>query len=137
MRVLLIGGTGFIGPSVVARLCELGHEVTVYHRGETRMALPAAAQELPGDRSQLGERARELRRRAEVVVDMRPMSEEDARTVVSAFRGNARRLIAVSSQDVYLAYGRMKGTEPGPIEVVPLTEDSALRSVLFPYRDEP
>ena len=42
----------------------------------------------------------------------------------------------LSSGDVYRAYGRMLGTEPGPIEPTPLAEDAPLRSVLFPYRDK-
>ena len=35
MRILVIGGTGFIGPAVVARLNSLGHEVALFHRGQT------------------------------------------------------------------------------------------------------
>jgi nucleoside-diphosphate-sugar epimerase len=39
MRVLVIGGTGFIGRHVTRRLIQAGHEVTVFHRGETRCDL--------------------------------------------------------------------------------------------------
>lgn len=35
MRILIIGGTHFIGPYVVARLHRLGHEITAYHRERT------------------------------------------------------------------------------------------------------
>ena len=35
MRVLIIGGTRFIGPEVVRQLHALGHQVTVFHRGQT------------------------------------------------------------------------------------------------------
>ena len=35
---------------------------------------------------------------------------------------------------VYRAYGRVLGKEPGPPEVVPLSEDAPLREKLFPYR---
>jgi nucleoside-diphosphate-sugar epimerase len=38
--------------------------------------------------------------------------------------------------DVYRAYGRMHGSEPGPIEPMPLTEEAPLRERLFPYRGE-
>jgi len=40
MRILVLGGTGFIGPWVVRRLHEWGHEVTVCHRGKTEADLP-------------------------------------------------------------------------------------------------
>ena len=41
MRVLIIGGTHFIGPAVVRSLHEMGHEVTVFHRGQTTADLPS------------------------------------------------------------------------------------------------
>ena len=34
MRILIIGGTIFIGKHVVRRLDERGHDVTLFHRGE-------------------------------------------------------------------------------------------------------
>jgi len=44
LRVLVIGGTGFIGSRVVARLSALGHDVAVVHRGETRASVPHGAE---------------------------------------------------------------------------------------------
>src|SRR5262249_23326497 len=58
----------------------------------------------------------------------------DARGLVEAFRGLAARAVVVSSGDVYRAYGRFLGTEPGPADPVPLAEDAPLREALFPYR---
>ena len=63
------------------------------------------------------------------------MTENDARTVVDAVRGIAERIVAVSSMDVYRAYGRLQGTEPGPPLKPPFDEESALREKLYPYRD--
>ena len=34
MNILVIGGTRFIGAHVVARLAEVGHTVTGFHRGK-------------------------------------------------------------------------------------------------------
>jgi nucleoside-diphosphate-sugar epimerase len=44
-------------------------------------------------------------------------------------------MVAISSGDVYRAYGRLLGSEPGPPEPVPLDENAALRESFFPYRD--
>ena len=137
MRILVIGGTNFMGPLVVRSLSEHGHEITVFHRGQTRTDLPRGVREILGDRRPLAESAAELRRFApEVVLDMIPAIEQDAREVMSAFRGVASRVIAISSQDVYRAFGRVNGKESGPIDAVPITEDSPLRENLYPYRNE-
>jgi nucleoside-diphosphate-sugar epimerase len=48
----------------------------------------------------------------------------------------AKRVVAISSGDVYRAYGRLLRTEPGPLEPVPLSEDAPLRERLYPYRGE-
>lgn len=49
MRILLIGGNGFIGRFVVAALKQQGHALAVFHRGTT--AAPAGVDEIRGDRS--------------------------------------------------------------------------------------
>jgi nucleoside-diphosphate-sugar epimerase len=64
------------------------------------------------------------------------MTEADATSALAALRGATPRAVCVSSVDVYRAYGRLHGSEPGPIEPMPLTEDSPLREKLYPYRGE-
>jgi len=137
MRVLVIGGTRFIGPFVVAGLCELGCEVALLHRGQTHADLPDTVQHILGDRHRLSEQAQALRRFApQVVLDMIPAVEQDAHDVMHAFKGLAERVVAISSQDVYAAYGRLIGIEAGPADPLPLLEDAPLRTKLYPYRGE-
>ena len=50
MRILLIGGTRFLGRHVVARALEIGHEVTLFHRGRTHPELFPACERVIGDR---------------------------------------------------------------------------------------
>lgn len=134
MRVLVIGGTGFIGPEAVRRLVQGGHEVTVFHRGRTSAVLPPGVREVHGDRNALAEQAAALRALApEVVLDVVLSSERQARALMDVFRGVAARVVALSSQDVYRACGVLHGLEPGPPEPVPLTEDSPLRTRLNTY----
>jgi nucleoside-diphosphate-sugar epimerase len=137
MRILVIGGTNFIGPLVVRTMNEEEHKVTVFHRGQTRTDLPHGVQELLGDRRPLARSAVELQRIApEVVLDMIPATEQDAQEVMSMFNGVARRVVAISSQDVYRAFGRVNNKEAGPVESMPIIEESALRENLYPYRNE-
>ena len=135
-RVLVIGGTVFVGPSVVRELAANGHEVVVFHRGEHEVALPASVRHVHGDRARISDHRDAFRAFApDTVVDMRSMTESDAHAVVDAVRGIADRIVAVSSMDVYRAYGRLQGTEPGPPLQPPFHEDSPLREKLYPYRD--
>ncbi|HKI17456.1 MAG TPA: NAD-dependent epimerase/dehydratase family protein, partial [Isosphaeraceae bacterium] len=137
MRVLVIGGTSFIGPPLVRRLVEQGHRVAVFHRGRSQAELPPSVDHILGDRHDLGGHADELRRLApDVVVDMIAFTEQDALGLVATYRGLARRLVVISSADVYRAYGRFLGSEPGLIEPTPLSEDAPLRLSLFPYRHQ-
>ena len=52
---------------------------------------------------------------------------------MDVFRGVAKRVVALSSIDVYRACGVLHRLEEGPLEPVPLTEDSALRTKLQTY----
>ncbi len=130
MRILVLGGTRFVGPHVVRRLAEHGHDVTIFHRGDTETGLPSTVQHVHGDFATFSDHIKELRQLSPaVVLDMAPFREEDAERV-KAFRGSARRVVIISSQDVYRAFGRLWRTEPGPPDPVPLTEDSPLRERL-------
>lgn len=136
MRVLVIGGTGFTGPHVVDRLLHLGHEIALFHRGQTEANLAGRAGHILGDRERLEDFEGPFRRFApQVVLDMIPSTEGDARKVMGLFTGLAQRVVAISSQDVYRAYGRVIGVESGPVDPLPLTERSALRGKLYPYRE--
>ena len=53
MNIFVIGGTRFVGPHVVRRLVDAGHNVTVFHRGETEADLPPAVCHIYGDRRDL------------------------------------------------------------------------------------
>ena len=133
MHVLVIGGTGFIGPHIVGELIHRGHQVSVLHRG--RGVVPPGARELLGDRRRLTESARMLRGLApDVVVDVVLSSGRQARDLMDVFRGHAGRVVALSSMDVYRACGITHRLEEGPLEPLPLREEtSALRAKLQTY----
>ena len=133
MRVLILGGTGLTGPFAVRRLSELGHAVTIFHRGEHEVDLPDSVRHLHGS---LTDPAPELRRLdPAVVVHMRAMTQADAAVFLDLFR-RAPRAVVISSCDVYQAYGKLLRRESGPPGPLPLTEDSPLRESRFPYHDD-
>jgi nucleoside-diphosphate-sugar epimerase len=135
MRILLIGGNGFIGRFAVAALKQQGHVLAVFHRGT--MAVPNGVDEIRGDRNQLNASAQELKHFApDVVIDLVISSAPQAEELMNIFRGATRRVVMLSSIDVYRGVGILHGTESGPLQDVPLTEESELRRCLHPYPPE-
>lgn len=135
MKVLAIGATGFIGRHVVPLLVEQGIEVVVLHRGETDADFPDGVRRIRGNRNCLEDAKAELDRFApDVVLDAILYSEQQAREMVQAFRGNAGRVVALSSADVYRNYDGFRGKSTAQPDPVPLAEDAPLRDTRYPYR---
>jgi nucleoside-diphosphate-sugar epimerase len=135
MRILLIGATGFIGRHAAYELMRLGHEVTVFHRGLT--SAPDGVNEIIGDRNDLRSHAGKFRLfRPDAVVDFVLSNGRQAKQVMETFRGLTARIVALSSGDVYRACGILHGFEAGPLQPVPLTEESELRTSLDVYGPE-
>jgi nucleoside-diphosphate-sugar epimerase len=137
MRILVIGGTGFIGSFLVPRLLRAEHEVHVVMRPESSARLPEGAHPLRVDRARLGESARDLRGlRPDVVTDLILSSGRQAAELMDVFRGHAGRVVAISSMDVYRATEVLHRLVEGPLEPMPLTESSALRTTRQTYGPE-
>lgn len=137
MRVLIIGGTGFVGPLVVTRLHAAGHQVAVYHRGHHEYDFPPGVEHFHSEDAEypvLKFIPALATWSPDVVVHMVAFGEADAAEFVRAFRHVAQRSVVISSGDVYRAYGVFRNLEAGPLEPLPLTEDSPLRTVLYPER---
>ncbi len=135
MRILVVGGTRFIGPKVIDWLNQGGHDLASFSRGKSPVSAPQGVRRFIGDRREPGALSGAIRAfRPDVVVDMMLVFEEDARMLVNACRGIAERVVAVSSIDVYRNYGGLIGKAEGPADPTPLTEDSPLRGRLYPYQ---
>ncbi|MGG1660474.1 NAD-dependent epimerase/dehydratase family protein [Brevibacillus sp. NRS-1366] len=137
MKILLLGGTRFIGPHAVRRLAEGGHEIAIFNRGLTpgAVSLPKGIVSITGDRVKLGEYREAFCSFApDVVIDLFPYTEADAHLLMETFQNIAGRVVAISSVDVYRAFGRLNGIETGPIEEGPLTEESPLCEKRYPFR---
>ena len=135
MRILLIGGNGFIGRALVSTLQQQGHALALFHRGTT--AAPANVDEIQGDRNQLHASTPQFQKFApDAVIDLILSSGSQAEELMNVFRGLTSRIVMLSSIDVYRAINISQGTEEGPLEPVPLTEDSPLRQKLHPYPPE-
>src|ERR1700721_3078117 len=99
MKVLVIGGTGFIGPHLVRELSRMGHRVSVFHRGSTQVDLPAES--IIGERRDLAA----LHPKADVVIDLILSSGAQAESLMEAFRGFGGRGERATRTDGYGAGG--------------------------------
>jgi nucleoside-diphosphate-sugar epimerase len=135
MRVLVIGGTGFIGRHVTRRLIQAGHEVTVFHRGQTNAGLPAVVNYISGERRELQSFSSEFKRiTPDIVLDMICYNEQEATDLVASIGPACERVVVASSMDVYRSYGRLLRLEQGAPDPGPLNEDSPLRESEYPHR---
>ena len=138
MRILLIGGNGFIGSPLVRELREMGHQLAIFHR-RPEAAAPATADlvRIQGDRNRLADSREQIRQFSpDVIVDLILSSGEQARQLMILSRELTQRVVAISSMDVYRAWGVMHEVEPGGLQPLPLTEDSQLRTVRRLYPPE-
>jgi nucleoside-diphosphate-sugar epimerase len=99
MRILVMGGTRFVGRPVVAHLVEAGHDVTLFTRG--RQPVPDGVAHLQGDRSVAADLAALAGQPFDVIVDSSGRTLEDTRSVLLHTGAPRHRLVYVSSAGVY------------------------------------
>ncbi len=132
MRIVVLGGTRFIGRAIVEELAGAGHDVLVVHRGNLEPDDMPRVPHLHCERTALAAHRQELAAfQPEAAIDCRALTRADAETALAALPAGIR-LAVISSVDVYRAFGAvLDGRETDP---VPLDEDSPVRSERYPYR---
>lgn len=135
MRVIVVGGTRFIGRAIVGDLAAAGHQLLIVHRGETEPGDLPTAEHLHVERAELASRRAELEAfRPDAVVDCRALSRADARALLDAVP-EGLRLVVISSMDVYRAFGAVLRNQE--TDGVPLDENSPVRGYRYPYPERP
>jgi nucleoside-diphosphate-sugar epimerase len=126
LRIALLGGFGLLDSMLVRRLSEHGHEVTVKDRQGLEADLDSGKGSFASASSH-GRRTRHARVQDDVAIDLAPYRSRRGDSILKLSE-LGRRLVLISSCDVYRAFSRLWMTEPGPLEPLPLTEESPLRS---------
>jgi nucleoside-diphosphate-sugar epimerase len=101
MKILVMGGTRFVGVALTKLLVAQGHEVVIFNRGNK--PAPAGVEVILGDRTdalQLKEKLAD--RHFDVVFDNNGRELEDTKPLVDIFRGRLRHFVYMSSAGVYL-----------------------------------
>ena len=132
MKVLMIGGTGLVGPHVIQQLYDFVPDVevnTITRSGKSLFSETA----FKGDRHNEGDIERILQEvDPDFLIDMIPFNVEDATKISKLLNrvNPALPLIAVSSIDIYAAYAKLFGTENIDYQSCPISEDMSLRTTL-------
>jgi len=100
MEILVLGGTSFVGRAIVERALELGHEVTLYSRGQTGAELFPSVPRLLGDRT-TGDYASLQQGRFDAVVDVSGYVPRHVQQAHEALAGRAGRYLFISTGSVY------------------------------------
>lgn len=105
LRILILGGTGFIGPWEVRAALSRGHEVTLFNRGKSRPGMFPELERLKGDRDpEVGEGLSALEGRSfDVVIDNSGYYPRHVRASAELLAPNVGQYIYISSIS---AYGR-------------------------------
>src|SRR5207245_1165430 len=99
MRILIIGGTVFVGRHITEAAIAAGHEVTVFHRGRSGADLFPGVTHLTGDRD--ADMSALADGRWDATIDVCAYFPRQVRTLAAALGGRGGRYLYISSTSAY------------------------------------
>jgi len=103
MKILILGGTRFLGYFITHRLLKDGHTVTLFNRGKTPDHFDDRVNHIHGERNDHASFVKRFRgKRFDVVLDMIAYQKADSQSAVEAFSRNIGHFIHISTGAVYL-----------------------------------
>ncbi len=116
MRILIMGGTRFIGVYLTKVLLEQGHEVVLFNRGNKPAPIAGVAQ-IYGDRKDAAQLKDKLASESfDVVFDNNGRELSDTKPLVEIFQDRVQHFIYVSSAGVYLKSHQMPHKEEDAVD---------------------
>ena len=137
MRVLIIGGTGFISKHVTKLFAQNGHQVSIFHRNsKNSFTTGLDVVEIIGERDDITSFKKEFQSfEPDLVIDTIAYTAQDIWGLQLALKGVTNHLLLLSSGDVYKAYDTFH-RNLADIDNSLLTEQSPLRTRLYPYKPQ-
>jgi 2'-hydroxyisoflavone reductase len=113
LKILILGGTGFLGPHIVEAAVARGHTMTLFNRGKTNPGLFPALEKLRGDRkTDLGSLAG---REWDAVVDTSGYFPADVARSAELLAPRVRQYLFVSTISVYAKLDQAGMDESAPL----------------------
>ena len=123
MRILYIGGTGEISFDCVHESVRLGHDVTVFNRGNHNAGLPAECRIITGDVNDDAAYARLATHGFDVVCQFRLFTPEALERDIALFREHCGQYVFISSASAYRK----------PVRTLPITEATPVGNRFWAY----
>lgn len=116
MRILVMGGTRFIGVYLTRLLVEQDHEVVLFNRGN-KPAPIEGVQQIQGDRTDADQLKEKLAGESfDAVFDNNGRELSDTQPLAEIFRDSVKHFVYVSSAGVYLKSDQMPHQESDPVD---------------------
>jgi len=116
LRILILGGTGFIGPQEVEYALSRGHTVTLFNRGRTNPELFPDVEQLRGDRN--GDLKALEGRSWDAVIDNPATLPRWVRDSAQLLKDSCERYLFVSTISVYAGYAQVGMDETAPVATI-------------------
>lgn len=113
MRILILGGTVFVGRHLTEAALERGHDVTLFNRGKTNQDLFPDVEKLSGDRTNDLESLKG--REWDVVIDTSGYIPGVVSKTASLLKDNVKRYIFISTISVYQDFKEKYVKEDHPV----------------------
>jgi len=113
LRILILGGTSFIGPPQVRYARERGHTVTLFNRGRTNPGLFPDVEKLRGDRN--GDLESLKGRTWDVVIDNSASNPKWVELSAQLLKDSVQHYMYVSSISAYASMDRVPMTIDAPV----------------------
>jgi 2'-hydroxyisoflavone reductase len=123
VELLFIGGTRFVGRHMVETVQQRGHQVTLFHRGQTNPGLFAGVDRILGDRATDLDRLQN--RTWDVVIDTCGYFPDEVHKSTQALKHRVKNYVFISTISVYADFSK-----PG------LTEEAALEGFSEAHADD-
>jgi nucleoside-diphosphate-sugar epimerase len=123
MHVLYIGGSGEISYDCIHESLRLGHQVTVFNRGNSNAGLPEGCRFLKGDVEDDVAYTRLASHDFDVICQFRLFTAEAMRRDIALFAGHCAQYVFISSASAYAK----------PVRNLPITEATPLDNPHWPY----
>jgi 2'-hydroxyisoflavone reductase len=120
-KILILGGTGFLGPATIEIAQARGHQVTMFNRGKTRPGLFPGVEKLHGDRDpKKGEGLKALETGTwDAVIDNSGYFPRMVGASAALLAPRAKQYLYISSISAYKEPNPENGTEDAPLATMP------------------